>query len=117
MTTPTSPRTGSHWLLATRSGSGNPLWLLATCCGAGRLPAQELPLRLPDPLARFVEVGLCRFECFERRGSGNPTTSYRLDHRQRLERLRSVAQALMGAMKPLAFLLGEFLWLASRLHA
>jgi hypothetical protein len=64
-----------------------------------------------------VEVDLCRFECFERRGCGNPPTPYRLDHRQRLKRLRSVAQTLMGAMKPLAFLLGELLWLASRLHA
>ncbi len=63
-----------------------------------------------------MEIILRHLESLDGRGRGNPTTSDRLDHRQRFKSVRGIAQALMGLMKPLALLRRELLWLTSGLH-
>ena len=64
-----------------------------------------------------MELDLSRLESYGRRGCSRPPGPRRLDHGQRLKRVRGVAQVLVGSMEALAFLLGELLWLASRFHA
>ena len=73
-------------------------------------------MRTPELLARVMEIILCHLESLDGRGRGNPTTSDRLDHRQRFKSVRGIAHALMGLMKPLALLRRELLWLTSGLH-
>ena len=64
-----------------------------------------------------MERELSRLEGFERRRRGRPAAPHRLDHCQGLERLGRIAQALMSAMEPLAFLLGKILGPAPLDHA
>ena len=53
---------------------------------------------------------LRRLKGLSRHRRGDPTTSDRLDHRERFQSVRGIAQALMNSMKPLpALLLREFL--------
>lgn len=63
-----------------------------------------------------MEIILCRLDSFGGGGRGYPAAADRLDHRQRFQRVRGVAQSLMGAMKLLALLLGELRWLTTQLH-
>jgi hypothetical protein len=70
----------------------------------------------PELLTGVMEIILRHLESLDRSRRGNPTTSDRLNHRQRFKSVRGIAQALMGLMKPLALLRRELLWLASGLH-
>jgi hypothetical protein len=87
-----------------------------TASAAGRLVAQDLLLSTPEFLVRVMEVILRRLKCLGRHRRGNPTTSDRLNHRERFQSVRGIPQALMNSMKPLALLLRELLWLTFRLH-
>ncbi len=73
-------------------------------------------MRTPELLARVMKIILRHVESLDGRGRGNPATSDRLYHRQRLKSVRGIAQALMGLMKPLALLRRELRWLTSGLH-
>lgn len=82
----------------------------------GRIAAQQFLMNSPELLARSIEVVL---RCLKSLGwcrCGHPTTSNRLDHGQRFQGVGGIAQTLMGAVKPLALLLRELLWLAAYLH-
>lgn len=73
-------------------------------------------MNAPELVARVMEVILRRLESLRRRGRGNPPAADRLDHCQRFQRVRGIAQVLVGSMKLLALLLREFRWLAAYLH-
>ncbi len=83
----------------------------------GRIAAQQLLMNSPQLLAGSMEIVLCRLERLDGSRGGHPATSDRLDHGQRLQCVGGVAQALVRAMQLLALLLGEFLWLATYVHA
>lgn len=70
----------------------------------------------PERPARAMEIILRRLEGFGGGGVGDPAAADRLDYRQRFQRVRGVAQPLMGAMKLLALLLGELRWLTTQFH-
>ena len=83
---------------------------------SGRLATQDLLLSSPELLPRIFKIILCRIERLRRRRSRNPSTSDRLHHGQCFKGVRSIAQALMGLVKPLALLIRELLWPTSGFH-
>jgi hypothetical protein len=63
-----------------------------------------------------MEIILRCLQGLGRHRRGNPTTSDGLDHRERFQSVRGIAQALMSPVKPLALLLREIRWLTSCRH-
>src|SRR5205823_4206423 len=80
------------------------------------ITAKQLLVDPPELLASPVEVVLRRLKGLDRRRDGLPPTADRLDHGQRLQRVRCVAQALMGPVQLLALLLRQLRRLATNLH-
>lgn len=80
------------------------------------IAAQQLLMNPPEFLPRVIEVILRRLDRLGGRGGGNPSAADRLNHRERLQRVRGIPQALVGSMKLLALFFREFCWLAAYLH-
>ncbi|MFL6148606.1 MAG: hypothetical protein ACJ72I_14140 [Pseudonocardiaceae bacterium] len=73
-------------------------------------------MNAPELAVGVMEVILRGLESLRRRGRGNPPAADRLDHRERFQCVRGIAQVLVGAMELFALLLREFRWLAAYLH-
>ncbi len=73
-------------------------------------------MNAPELAAGVIKIILCGLESLCRCGRSNPPTADRLDHSERFQRVRGIAQVLVGAMKLLPLLLREFRWLAAYLH-
>jgi hypothetical protein len=73
-------------------------------------------MNAPELATGVIKIILRRLESLCRRGRGNPPAADRLDHRERFQRVRGIAQVLVGAMELLALLLRELRWLAAYLH-
>jgi hypothetical protein len=73
-------------------------------------------MNAPELAASVIKVILRSLESLCRCGRSNPPAADRLDHSERFQRVRGIAQVLVGAMKLLALLLREFRWLAAYLH-
>lgn len=84
--------------------------------GRRRIAAQQFLVHPPELQARLMKVALGRLECLGRRGRGDPTAADRFDHRERFQRVRGIAEMLMGSVQLLALLLRELLWLTTYLH-
>lgn len=70
----------------------------------------------PEVLASPIKIVLRRLESLHRRRRGHPPTADRLNNGERLQRVRGIAQALVGPVQLLALLLGQLLGFAAYLH-